>query len=377
MLTGVLYGMMSAVLDSITQLSPPALFNRPLLSDQSFPRLYLWVIQQFSRPFADDVLALRFFPFLAMLAAFFVWINISRRVLQSAGERLIFIFCWAASMPLVYYAAELKQYSMDVLAAGLIVLFLLDQHKLQQNPKLYRCLLLFLPLLGLCSYPALFLLWLPLYNLLRDCFTQRRWQIELTCFLSSYLLVLALDYYFDFRASVPSLLETFWHDYFISFDSLKHFLNSFGKAINNLISRRFAENPKWVKIPSRIFIGFGLIYMLAASWGPFKKDGFWLRSTAPICLSLFLIQLMLAALRVYPFGVPRMSLFFSPLLLLMTITALRFLKERFRPLILFQVVFIGYLVFLSLGIAWNVFLKRDLGAESRLFEPIGRGGAEK
>ena len=356
------------VLNSIIQLKPVSLFTRPLLSDQAFPRLYLWMIQQFSKPFNHNLLALRLFSLMAMIGAFFVWLNVARRVLSHSWDLVLFIGTWCASMPLVYYAAELKPYSMDVLSSGLIVLFLLDQDQIQKDPKIYRVILLFLPLLILWSYPAIFLLLLPLYNLIRDCIVKHRWLPELSYFLISYVFTLGLVYLFDFRVSVPHLLAVYWHDYFISFDSLKSFLNTFGKGMNNLIARRFAESPKWVKGPSRIFIGFGVWYMLVAFWGQFKKGRFVLRSVITMTFVLFLLQLVLAMLWVYPFAVPRMSLFFTPLLLLMTIMAMGRLYELFKSWgVIIKIIFAGYLIFVSLGIAWDVFLKGDLGAESTLY----------
>ena len=356
------------VLNSIIHLKPAALFSQPLLGGQSFPRVYLWAVQQFSNPFDQHLLSLRLFSLLAMIGAFFVWLKISRRVLSHLLDQILFIGCWGASMPLVYYAAELKPYSMDVLAAGLIVLFLISQDELQKEPHLYRTILLLLPLLALWSYPTIFLLWLPLYHLIRSCIYQRRSKLELLLFSGCFAGVLGVLYFFDFRHTVSNLLEVYWHDYFISFKSMKDFLGTLGKGMNNLIGRRFAESPRWVKIPSRIFIGFGVGYMLLAFWDKFKTDRFILRSIISLAFVIFVIQLILAVLRIYPFAVPRMSLFFTPLLLIMTIMALRRVHEIYKPLgIMVQIIFAGYLIFVSSGIAWNVFFYRNLGAESTLF----------
>jgi hypothetical protein len=358
------------VLNNIVQLKPIDLFTRPLLNDQSFPRLYLWTIQQFCRlaSTSQSLLLLRLFSLLAMIAAFVVWLKVARQVLSHSWDLILFIGCWGASVPLVYYAAELKPYSMDVLVSGLIVLFLLNQDQIQQNPKVYRIILLFLPFLGLWSYPAIFLLLLPLYNLIRGCIDQRRWLPELSFFLGGYVLMLGWVYLFDFRVSQRNLLGVFWHDYFISLHSWKEFLNTLGKGMNNLISRRFAESPRWVKVPSRIFIGLGVGYMLLAFGGRFKKEHFVLRSIAVVSFAMFVIQLVLAMLLIYPFAVPRMSLFYSPLLLLMTIMAISSIYQLRKVWgAVLRIIFAGYLIFVSFGIAWDVFLKGDLGAESTLY----------
>jgi hypothetical protein len=358
------------VLNSILQLKPADIFSHPLLGGQAFPRLYLWAIQQFAQPFNQSLLALRFFSFMAMLGAFFVWLAVARHALKGTWEFIFFIGCWCASMPLVYYAAELKPYSMDVLAAGLIVLFLYSQEGLKNNLQIYRTILALLPVLALWSYPAIFLLLMPLYNLIRVGLQERRWSIDLLLFIMSFIVVLGVLYFFDFRVSVAHLMEVYWHDYFISLDSLKHFLNSLGKGMNNLAGRRFAEDPRWVKIPSRIFIGAGVGYMLLVFWKYFKMDRFVLRSIIPVAAGMFFMQLILALLRVYPFAVPRMSLFYSPLLFLMTIRAISTIaqQQKIAGLIL-RFAFAGYLLFVSSGIAWDVFVNKDLGAEAKLYSP--------
>ena len=104
-------------------------------------------------------------------------------------------------MPLVYYAAELKPYSMDVLACGLIVLFLLKppQH------RVLRWSWVLLPFFCLGSYAAIFLFLLPLYNLIHDCYKQRRWLPELSLYLAGSILALSFVYFFDFRVSTHHL----------------------------------------------------------------------------------------------------------------------------------------------------------------------------
>ncbi len=356
------------VLNNILYQKPGALFTRPLLSDQAFPRLYLWLIQLVSKPFNESLLILRFFSLIAMIGAFFVWLKVAHRLWGPSWHLIFFIACWCGSMPLVYYAAELKPYSMDVLVSGLIVLFLMSPHLHEKSGVTYQGICLFLPLLGLWSYPAIFLLLLPLYNLIHDSLLKRRCQPELSSYVFAYLLMLVLVYFFDFRVSVNHLMEDFWHDYFISFSSLKDFFNTFGKGMNNLIARRFAEDPRWVKVPSRVFIASGVGYMCLVFGRQFIKDHFALRSCITISFALFLVQLVLAVLRVYPFAVPRMSLFYSPLLFIMTLMALSMISRLHRHLgILMRWILAGYLILVSGGIAWDVFLRGNLGAESCLY----------
>ncbi len=356
------------VLNSIIRLKPISLFTRPLLSEQEFPRFYLWCIQQFARPLNDHLLALRFFPFLAMLAAFFVWFNVVRSQSREARTLILFIGCWCASIPLVYYAAELKPYSMDVLVSGLFMLFLYRQPDLQNTPLLYRSLLFFLPLLGVVSYPVIFLYPLPLYNLIRDAYARRRLQPELLFYLGGGMCWVLFVYFFDYRVTMTGFLQTCWHNYFISLNSMGMFFKTFGEGINSMISRWFAEKPQWIRVPSRFFVGSGLLYMLINFWRIFKSEGFRLRSLVPAAFCVFWTSVMLGGLHKYPFGVPRLFLFFAPFLLWMTVLALQWLREKSKIAgTVLQIIFAGYLIFVSSGLAWDVFIKGDLGSESTLF----------
>src|SRR3989338_9085496 len=155
------------VLRSLKLFTPARIFNEPLVALQVFPRVYLFLIQKISQPFDFHLLALRFFSFVCMLAAFFVWMKIARYEFKNKIDRLAFALSWCASAVLIYYSAELKQYSMDVLAAALFLLFLYNQERFEKEKPfwLYACTLVSLPVLLLFSYPALFFCFVPLYNL--------------------------------------------------------------------------------------------------------------------------------------------------------------------------------------------------------------------
>jgi hypothetical protein len=350
-----------------------------LLDYQEFPRFYIWCIQQFSRPFNNHLLALRFFPFLAMMAAFPVWINVVRSQSRDARTLILFIGCWCASIPLVYHAGELKPYSMDVLVSGLFMLFLCRQADLQKRPVLYRGLLFFLPLLGVVSYPVIFLYPLPLYNLLRDAYARRRLSPELILYLGGGVVWVSFVYFFDYRVTDTGLLESCWYTNFIYFNSANDFFNTFGEQVNNIISRWFAEKPHWIRAASRFFVGSGFLYMLVNSWRIFKAEGFRFRSLIPAALVVFFLHLMLGCLHKYPFSIPRLSLFFSPFLLWMTVLSMQWLRGKSKITgTIVEIVFALYLVFISLGIARVVFACNPnlphtgpgLGAESVLWQPL-------
>ena len=155
------------VLDSIENLSFRAIFG-PLRHSQVFPRLYLILIKFLSERFSYNVLSLRFLPLLSMLFAFFIWAKVYKSAFSSRWEYLLALFSFSSSYHLSYYAAELKQYSMDVLVVGIFCLYIIYQRRyIEEKPTiLFGIVTFLLPLALLFSYISFFLFWIVLYNFL-------------------------------------------------------------------------------------------------------------------------------------------------------------------------------------------------------------------
>jgi hypothetical protein len=321
-----------AVLQSVISYTTQDMFSEPLRTLQVFPRAYLWCIQQVSAPFAYSTLSLRALPFLAMVAAFLIWAGNARWELKRDKLFFLFIFSWAASSFLVYYAAELKQYSGDVLVSALFILFLHRQKRLQENtpPLLYGGVIFALPLLGFFSYPAFLFLVFPLWNLIRDM----REKPGLRSFLAGYILVctavVVCSYWFDMRLRSPDVVRGY-ADYFISLQSPAEFLKTFTEGVNSLIGRWFAEEPGWVRVPTRIFMSLALVQMFAGWRGAWQKEELRFSSVHTVGLVVFIELCVLGVLKIYPFVVPRTALFFFPLLLLLMLRVFETF-ERKSPL---------------------------------------------
>ena len=334
------------------------LFSKPLLADQAFPRFYLLMIQSFSGNFFFHLWSLRFLPFICMIAAFGLWVKIASKELKSHTSWAIYILCWAASVRLVYYASELKQYSMDVLVSGVCLWCLYRGF----NRWWYV-----LPFFCFVSYPSVF--WMPLFawNLLAWGKDNRQWR-PLIIYIGIALSALLLFYYFDVRVSGNNALSVYWHDYFISFDSPRVFFDTLGKSLNNLISRWFADKPYWIRGASRFLVGIGFVYMLGSFWHRFKSDRFLFKSVVPAAFGVFFMHLIFGAMHKYPFVNPRTSLFFAPMLLMMTVTAMEGLRGYNKILgSVLQWSFVIFLVIVSAGIA-KIIATGTLGFGSVLWQ---------
>jgi hypothetical protein len=343
------------------------LFSGPLSQFQQFPRIYLYIIGQWSKMLDYHLLALRFFPFICMLGAFFIWMYLGKKQTSSSMGLLMFVLCWAASSKLVYYSAELKQYSMDVLTSATFILFLFHQKQIQEKGLgwKYAVLLLVLPWLGLFSYPVFFFLPLPAFNLLMEARNNSRLWPFLGGYLASCLAVFAVVYCVDIRISNVSWLGTAtdWNEHMVSLSSPKLFFKTLGEGCDNLTSRWFVDHPKWVRMAARFFMALGFWRLLLGGWNAFKEDGFRLISIRSIAFVVFWEHLFLSMAHKYPFGVTRTSLFFAPMLLFVTVDAFEWIKRRNYFLCnLVQYPFLIYLVYISIGLAREIFAG-DLGAD--------------
>jgi len=329
-------------------------FSREFLSAQTFPRIYFFLIQNFSRCFDFNLLSLRFFPFLSMLAAFFVWLKIARYELKEQGAYFTFVLSWSASAVLIYYAAELKQYSMDVLAAATFLLFLYHQKNLEEpGPGLkYILILVSLPFLVFFSYPAYLFLVFPLFNLIHSAKADRRFIGPLIFYLSSIIVVGAFAYYFDVRLAANSAKDAL-SDYFVYTDSLPQFFQTLGEGTNNLFSRWFVERPKVFKQIGIFFVAFGFINLFYGFSKNIKKDRCRFYSINTVALVVFIELFILGVLKKYPFTIPRTSLFFCPVVLFLTVQAIFGLRRYnfiYLPLRAAYVIFLLYVAISLSGI---------------------------
>lgn len=353
------------VFRSVAFYEPVDFFTKRLEVDQIFPRLYLLTIQKVAQPLGLSAWGVRLLPFVSMLLAFFVWFKIARREFKEGFSFLMFCLCWAASIPLIYYSAELKQYSMDVLAAGIFVLFLSHQESWAQDRLRqggYLATLVLLPVLGLFSYPAFLFLIFPLYNMIKFQPRTRGQWICLASFSLSAVLAVACLYFFDMRITKANVHTQSYQDYSISFQTVPEFLRTLGEGTLNLFSRWFVEQPRAWKRVALFFTVPGLIYIPVAFFRNFKPGRRIFDSVEKIAFILYLELFLLGALGKYPFSVPRTSLFYCPIVFLMTIKAMAGLRT-WQPWVgrALQAFFMIFLIVVSAGIVREV-LSKPLGA---------------
>ncbi|MCB9757147.1 MAG: hypothetical protein H6753_01830 [Candidatus Omnitrophica bacterium] len=351
----------SMVFESVQNFAPTDFFTQRLAAGQIFPKLYLFLIQRVAQPFELNLLSVRLLSFVAMISAFAVWMKIASYELKDRWAYLTYVLSWAGSSLLVYYSAELKPYSMDVLAAGLFVLFLYHADQLfQEKSWVYFFSIGLLPLLGMVSYTAFLFYIFLFYHLLiakkKDGFW---WQCVLS-FSIAAVVSLGWVYYFDIRLAQATTNSQGFSDHIVSFASVGEFFKTWGEGTLSLFGRFFAERPRVIKKMAVPFAILGFGYMFYTFFKSFFSQGYRLTTFRTMALVLYGELFILGALQKYPFSVPRTSLFFCPIVFLLIVDAIMALRQGHKnSSIIIHAAYIGYLLIVAFGIgreAWSGYL---------------------
>jgi len=321
----------------------------PLRHYQMFPRLYLIIINFLARGFDYNLLALRLPSLLSMLLAFFVWLRVFRQILPGKWQVLLAIFSFASSYRIIYYAAELKPYSMDVLVAGIFCWYLICQKQLdtKEPSKLFVTATFLLPFTLALSYTSFFFFWMVIYNFIFIVKKNHKAAVLLAAYSFLCLSMIISIYYFYLRHELSGDPSA-WNNYFLCIKSPYCFIKPFGEGVRKLTTFWFGNSRFFIKtasflIPIFVFSLFG--YGIRS----LRRNKFMLLDVDSLSLIIFLELVILGILRKYPFTGERMTLFFAPLVFFLIIKGIGFLR-MIKPLYFgLNACYISFLVVCSLN----------------------------
>jgi hypothetical protein len=284
-----------------------------------------------------------------MLAAFFVWLRVFRHILPGKWQVLLAIFSFASSYRIIYYAAELKPYSMDVLVAGVFCWYLIRQQQLDTGAasKLFIAGTLLLPFTLALSYSSFFFFWMVIYNFIFIVNKNRQAAILLAAYSFLCLLTVIAIYYLYLRhelAGDPSG----WNNYFLGTESFYSFIKPFGEGVRKLATFWFGNSKFFIRAAS-FLIPIFLLSLFGYGIRSLKRNKFRILEADSISLVIFLELVVMGILRKYPFTGARVTLFFSPLIFFLIIKGISSLK-RIKPLyISLNTCYIAFLAMCSLN----------------------------
>ncbi len=289
---------------------------KPLDYDQGAPLGFLLVEKVFNALLGKNELVLRFFPFLAGIAALGLFYLLLRKTLRGAGF-LLALALFAVNPQLVYYSSESKQYMVDVaVTLGLLVLaFPILRGEARRRDYL---------LLGLAgifslwlSHPALFVLTGVGAALVVQLIQKRDGpNVRLTISMgSAWLANLALLYFINLRhLSDNSFLMEYWSEAFLPMPPWSD-PGWFVAFFNDSIQFQFGI---------RQFEWLALILVLIGWFALYRE----MRTLALTLAFIMLFAFAASALKLYPVS-GRLGLFLIPPGIILLGKAVEFVSKLF------------------------------------------------
>ncbi len=288
--------------------------------------------------FGQSEYALRLLPFLASIAALFLFYEVARRVLAGWAAPIA-LALFAVSDHMIYYAAQIKQYSSDTAATLLVVLMGLRIAEKKLTPRRAAVFAVAGAAIVWLSHPSVFVLAGVGTALLLSAIKRKDWPALrlLAAAIGVWLVSFALFYALSLsKLGANQTLESSWNrkGTFMplpptSLKDLGWFPDAFFSMFSNPIGSPFP-------------IAAGLVFIIGCA-ALLRRKTHLLILTAPI-----LFTLLGSAAHKYPFG-RRLLLFMVPLGLLVIIAGVQFLVEERSKLSLIAAVLILELILFQIA----------------------------
>ncbi|MFN0177996.1 MAG: glycosyltransferase family 39 protein [Gemmatimonadales bacterium] len=293
------------------------LLSRPLDYNQAAPSGFLVLMKAVTALFGDSEYALRLVPFVASLASLPVFLALASRILPPLAQAPA-LFFFAVAPNLILRAAEVKQYSTDVLAATAVVLLAL---RWLERPTRGRgwALGAALAIGAWCSHPLIFVgagVLLPLAVDARRRQALRDFLPGVAAVAVSVLGAALLALLEEGTGNRASMAEA-WRSVFMPWEPV-------GAAVWawERIPRPFVRELGVSRIAS---LGFAALVPLG--WLALTRARSWI--TAGVIAGPVLVTILAAALHVYPFA-NRLVSFLFPLAIIAIGAALGAAGNRLR-----------------------------------------------
>lgn len=303
---------------------------QPLDFNQAAPAGFLMLEKIAVLALGDSEYALRLFPFLFSIAALFLFYAAARRVLVGWAVPVALLF-FAVSEQVIYFGAQVKQYSSDVAITSLIVLAGLNFESRELTHRRVALLAVIGSVVVWLSHPSVFVLAGVGTTLAVVALKRRQWPRlwKLACCFAVWVLSFAAFYTVSLRQlSENQGLEASWMNKGTFMPLPPTTLSDagwFARAFFNMFSNP-ADLPFHFVAGSVFLVGCIALLM--------KRKAHLLMLIAPI-----LFTLLASGLHKYPFG-RRLLLFSVPLMLIVVVVGYEFIVERTRP----YALLLGFLV---------------------------------
>jgi len=275
----------------------------PLFFGEAAPPLFLWIERGAVELFGDGVYVLRLVPFLASCAALLLMVSVARRTLRPQVVPWA-ILLFACSDHLLWHACEAKPYSVDVLAATLLLAIYVCTRSWTVGKQIgIHCVMA--PFLIFLSYPGCFLYGGLLLALLPAVWSSKRLMLWagfglLTAVITASFAILLAG---PIHAQRCPAMDACWVDAFPNWS--QPWTVPTWTALSTFEMFRYCFEP------------IGQVFLIPAILG---VVGFWRRNERRfVCLLVTPVVLALGAgyVKAYPYGGSRVMVYVIPALALL------------------------------------------------------------
>lgn len=305
---------------NLRELSPAQLVGK-LKWDQAATPLFLWSLQAMSRVGGESEYSLRFIPLLCGLAGLGLFATLAWRVLPAPAALLAFGL-FALDRRLVEFAADVKQYSGDVMISALLLLVAIGRRDVPPLRRLMHTAILAAVAVWFSHSTAMVFGGITIALSIACLLEDRRDAAMIAGFNLLFAVSFLILYFASIRPQHTDFLQQFWREAFPD----PHHPLCFPMWLWHQGSD-FLQSPyRWPGVL------FGLLILLSflAAWQR-RTWEIWIAIAAPLVLTI-----VAATLHQYPFNSSRLTLFLMPELYLLiglgAAAVLAALPAAWRPL---------------------------------------------
>lgn len=285
----------------------------PLEHTQSAPVLFMMATKAVTSIFGINEFSLRLIPFLSSILALPIFYFFSKKFLEKKYSIIVALLLFSINYNLIYYSAEFKQYSSDVLLCMFAFLLFCSFDLSKNGYKKIFVYALSAFILFLFSFPTLFITGgFILYNFksLKKKFK------KLLVFLTPFIVLLPFYYIFVLYPSRAEMLEVYkslWQNGFVNLNPM-----SFVIVLKVNINYFFSQSK---------YTLFGVILLIMSLVFVIKNVKQNISKANLLLLYTFCCILIASFLEVYPIK-ERVALYLLPFFLILIVKPIDFINFK-------------------------------------------------
>ena len=192
----------------------------PLADNQSAPIGFLFTEKLLTNIFGPHDWALKIFPFFSFIVSIILFYILNNRLLKSVKAALFSCALFSLNFLLISYSTGVKQYSIDVLVAILIVLSSLRFNKNKNNLSIFLHTCIGAIAIWYSNVAVIVLITAAIYDIYFSLFNndKNKLSVPISIFIPSFIwLVSFITYYLLFISNHPHTdnMVNYWNSHFL------------------------------------------------------------------------------------------------------------------------------------------------------------------